>query len=132
MLEFNPDGTIKLPENQIRQQQLDRQSIVITREQISVKPARAQIRIKLPETMENESLINFYSKIDDSEFKSVEHSIQKIDEHTFVIKVDKGAMLMYGLLNFLIDCFKSKLSNSGCNKVIVRGMWAKYGNGSVF
>ena len=129
MIEFNPDGSIKLTEAQTRQNDLEKQSTTITREQISVKPAQAQIRIKLHENAGNiDELISFYYKIDDSPFKSVEHSIHQIDEKTFIIKVDKGSLLMYGLLNFMIQCFKSKISNSGHNNVIVKGIWANYGN----
>lgn len=135
MLEFNSDGSIKFSENQIKQNELEKQNIVITREQISVKPAKAQIRIKFPEDVQNpDEIIKFYNIIDDSEFKSVDHSISQIDKQTFIIKVDRGSMLMYGLLNFLIDCFKGHLSqrlryNQG---VIVKGIWANYGNRSIF
>jgi hypothetical protein len=38
---------------------------------------------------------------------------------------------MYGFLNFVIDCFKSKLENGG-KSVIVKGTWENFGNGSCF
>jgi len=128
MLQFNPDGTLKLTDAQAKQNDIERNSIVITREQLNVKPAIAQIRIKLPADMHPNEIVNFYHKIDDSQFRSVEHSIHQIDERTFLIKVDRGSMLMYGLLNFMIQCFKGRLSNNGCNDVIVKGTWANYGN----
>jgi len=133
MLEFNPDGSIKLSDAQIRQNDLEKQSVVITREQISVKPAVAQVRIRLPEYVQNiDEIINFYYKIEVSQFRSVEHSVHKVDEKTFLIKVDKGSMLMYSLLNFMIDCFKSKLSQTQNQRVIVKGSWDNYGNASDF
>ena len=75
MLEFNPDGSLKLTSGQIKQNETEKKSVVITREQISVKPAKAQIRIRFPDGMDGiDELINFYYKIDDSEF-TTEHSI---------------------------------------------------------
>lgn len=128
MLEFNPDGSIKLTDSQQKQNDLEKSSIIISREQISVKPAQAQIRIKFPDAQNAEDIINFYHKIDDSQFNSVEHSIHQIDDKTFVVKVDKGAMLMYGLLNFMAACFKSRFSNMLNKNVIINGVWANYGN----
>ncbi|MFA5084544.1 MAG: hypothetical protein WC475_04180 [Candidatus Paceibacterota bacterium] len=133
MLEFNPDGSIKLSDAQARQNEIERQSFIIAREQISVKPAIAQVRITLPECARKiDEMISFYYKIDVSRFESVEHSAHKIDERTLLIKVDKGSMLMYGLLNFMIDCFKSKLSQEQGQRVIVRGSWDNYSNASIF
>ena len=129
MLEFNPDGSLKLTAGQIQKQEIEKKSIVITREQISVKPAAAQVRIRFPEAVQNPGeIIKFYDIIDDSQFKSVNHSIQQIDEKTFLIKVDSGSMFMYSLLNFMVNCFRSKLSDDGRNNVIVRGSWANFGN----
>jgi hypothetical protein len=128
MLEFNPDGSIKLSDSQQKQNDLEKSSIIITREQLSVKPAQAQIRIKFPEYVRPEEVIDFYHKIDDSQFNSVEHSIHQIDEKTFIVNVDKGAMLMYGLLNFMAACFKSRFSNMMNKNVIIKGIWANYGN----
>lgn len=129
MMEFNPDGSLKLTDNQIKQQEAEKNSIIITKEQISEKPAKAQIRIKFPNDLNHpEEIINFYHKIDYYQFRSVDHSISQIDKKTFVIKVDKGAMLMYNLLDFLVTCFRDKLSNgAGFNQggVLVRGSWAK-------
>ena len=128
MLEFNPDGSMKLTDKQVMQKEAEEQSVIITREQISVKPAKAQIRIKFPEEGKVDNLISFYGKIEEGQFRSVEHSIEKIDEKTFIVKINKGSMLMYGLLNYLIGCFRSKLINSNCGKIIVKGSWANYGN----
>ena len=133
MLEFNPDGSIKLPECQIKQNELEGKSIVITREQISVKPAIAQIKIRFPEDVQNPGeIVRFYNIIDCSEFRSVDHSISQPDKRTFLIKVDKGSMLMYGLLNFLAECFKRHLSQKFGQSVVVKGFWANYGKGSGF
>jgi len=131
MLEFNPDGSIKLPDCQVKQNELEKGSIVITREQISVKPAVAQIRIRFPEDVNPSEIVGFYNIIDCSEFRSVDHSISQADKRTFLIKVDKGSMLMYGLLNFVAECFKRHLSQKFGN-VIVKGFWANYGKASGF
>ena len=89
MLEFNPDGSLKLNASQAKDQELEKKSIIITREQISEKPAKAQIRIRFPEDVKNpDEIINFYYKIQDSQFKSVDHSISQFDKRTFLIKVD--------------------------------------------
>ena len=133
MLEFNPDGSLKLTLNQIKDQEVEKKSIIITREQISSKPAKADVKIKLPENFQNpEEIIKFYNVIDDYQFNSVEHSIQQIGDRTFLIKVDKGSMLMYELLNFMIECFKSKYETNGSHNVIIRGTWDNFGKGSCF
>ena len=135
MLEFNPDGSLKLTDDQIRDKELEKRSIVITREQISEKPAKAQIRIRFPEDIQNpDEIINFYNRIEDSQFRSVEHSISQADRRTFIIKVDQGAMLMYSLLNFMINCFKMRFEQDTRYKqnVIVKGIWANFGTGSFY
>ena len=120
MLEFNADGIIKLSDAIVKQNEIEERSVVITREQISVKPAIAQARIRLPEHAQNvDEMISFYYKIAVSQFKVVEHSVQKVDDRTFLIKVEKGSMMMYSLLNFMIDCFKSKLSGIGQNQKVI-------------
>jgi len=124
MLEFNPDGSLKLTAGQTRQSEIEKRSIVITKEQISEKPARAQLRIRFPEDVKNpDEIINFYHKIYDNQFRSVEHSISQFDGKTFIIKVDTGSMLMYGLLNFMTDCFRDRLAQK--QNVVVKGSWTK-------
>ncbi|MBU2522870.1 MAG: hypothetical protein KKE23_01100 [Nanoarchaeota archaeon] len=129
MLQFNPDGSLKLTDGQIKQQETEKNSIIITKEQISEKPAKAQIRIRFPNDLQNpQEIINFYHKIDYYQFRSVDHSISQIDGKTFVIKVDKGSFLMYNLLDYITMCFRDKLSNGarfGEGGVLVRGSWAK-------
>jgi len=135
MLEFNPDGSLKLTASQIKDQELEKSSIIITREQISVKPAVAQIRIRLPDDLNDSGeIMRFYDVIDDSQFKSVDHSISQIDGKTFVIKVDRGDMRMYSLLNFMIECFKMRFEQDIRYKrrVVVKGSWANFGKGSGF
>jgi len=129
MLEFNPDGSLKLTAGQIRDQELEKRSIVITREQISAKPARAQIKMRFPEDIQNpDEIINFYNRIEDFQFKSVDHSISQVDKRTFIIKVDKGSMMMYRLLNFMIECFKMRFEQDIRYKgsVAVKGTWANF------
>lgn len=124
-LQFNPDGSLKLTDHQIRQQEVEKQSVTITKEQISEKPAIAQIRIKFPNTSFNpHEITHFYHKIDYYQFRSVDHSMNQIDPKTFIIKVDKGSLLMYQLLDYVSTCFKERLSGQGHN-VLVRGSWSK-------
>ena len=130
MLEFNPDGSLKLNASQAKDQELEKKSIIITREQISEKPAKAQVRIRFPEDIQNpDELVRFYNKIDDSQFSSVDHSISQADGRTFIIKVYQGSMLMYSLLNFMIECFKMRFEQDIRyeQKVIVKGIWANFG-----
>jgi len=129
MIEFNPDGSLKLTAGQAKEKELEQKSIVISREQISLKPARAQIRIQFPEDIPDPGeIMNFYDKIDDYQFRSVDHSIGMVDKRTFIIKVDQGSMMMYGLLNFMIECFKMRFEQDIRYKrnVIVRGAWANF------
>ena len=130
MLEYNPDGSLKLTSGQMGQQELEKQSIVITREQLSEKPAKAQIRISFPEDVKNpQGIIDFYNKIDCSQFREVSHEIYKLSDRTFVVKVDKGSMMMYTLLNFMMMCFKTKFEQESMykQKVILKGKWANFG-----
>lgn len=124
MLQFNHDGSLKLTSEQIKQNELEKQSILIIKEQISEKPAKARVVIKFPENIQNPSeIIDFYHKIQDDQFRSVEHSISQLDGKTFSVSVNQGSMLMYGLLNFMVDCFRDRLSQKG--QVFVKGSWAK-------
>ena len=129
MIEFNPDGSLKLTSGQIKQYEDEKNSIIITKEQISEKPAKAQIRIRFPNDINYpEEITNFYHKIDYYQFRSVDHSINQLDKRTFIIKVDQGSFLMYNLLDYVAMCFREKLSNgANFNKggVLVRGSWVK-------
>ena len=130
MLEFNPDGSLKLSDVQNRQSELEKQSIVITREQLSEKPAKAQIRIAFPEDLSNpQEVIDFYHRTDNSQFSEVAHEIKQVNNRTFIIKVENGSMRMYSLLNFLMMCFKTKYEQASLDmqKVILKGRWANFG-----
>ncbi|MFC1685484.1 hypothetical protein ACFLZZ_00495 [Nanoarchaeota archaeon] len=132
MLEFNSDGSLTLTPKQAFEKEKEEKSIVITREQLSEKPARAQIRIVFPEDLKNpEEVISFYNKIDDSQFSEVFHKIEKINNKTFVVKVEKGSMRMYSLLNFMMMCFKGKFERKldfrDKQEVILKGRWANFG-----
>lgn len=132
MLEFNPDGSLKLSASQSAQKDIENRSVVISREQLSEKPARAQIKIRFPEPVTSpDSVLAFYYKIDNSQFRDVEHKMEKVNDQTFIIKVEKGSMLMYNLLNFMMMCFKSKLEQASelgpGKKVILQGRWASFG-----
>jgi len=124
MLQFNPDGSLKLSSDQLKQNEREKHSIIISKEQISEKPAKAQIVIRFPENVQNpDEITGFYRKIQANQFRSVEHSISQFDGKTFIIKVETGSMLMYGLLNFMADCFRDRLAQK--SNVIVKGSWAK-------
>lgn len=131
MLEFNDDGSLKLTEGQASQKAMEDKSIVITREQLSEKPARAQIRINFPEDVENpEEVRSFYHKIDSSEFGEVFHSFEQVNRRTFIVKVDNGTMRMYSLLNFMMMCFRGKYEDlsdfRNPKRVVLKGRWAGF------
>ena len=129
MLEFNPDGSLRRTSGQVEQDEADKKSLVISREQISEKPARALIKIKFPEPLSNpREVFDFYDKIDDSQFRDVFHELQQIDDRTFIVKVDRGCMMMYSLLNFMMMCFRDKFEGRfPGRKVILKGKWAVFG-----
>ncbi len=132
MLEFNPDGSMKLTPKQMEEKEIEGKSIVITREQLSEKPAKAQIKIIFPEDLENpQEVRDFYDKIDYSEFGEVFHEFHKINDRTFTVVVSKGTMRMYSLLNLMAMCFKSKFEQlsdfRNQKKVILKGKWANFG-----
>ncbi len=124
--EFNKDGSLKLPEELIKNKQEESNSIVLRRIQINTNhPAIAQVRIEFPRDVENpEKIINYYKQIKDERFKSVDHTMKRVDKRTFVIEVKRGSKFMYSLLEYLIECFEDKLKNK--NKVIITGVWDKF------
>jgi len=128
MLEFNPDGTLRLSGVQTAQVEAERHSVVISREQISEKPAKAQISVTFPEAVSNkQEVLDFYNKIDDSQFNEVSHEFKWLSDRTFIIKVERGSMMMYSLLNFIMMCFKSRCENHYGKKVVLKGRWASFG-----
>lgn len=128
MLQFNPDGTLKLSGAQAAQVEAEKGSVIINREQISEKPARAQISVTFPEPIANrQEILDFYNKIDDRQFNEVRHELKWLGERTFIIKVEHGSMMMYSLLNFMMMCFKSRCENHYGKKVVLKGRWASFG-----
>ena len=128
-MEFNPDGSLRRTAGQVQQDESEKRSLVITREQLSEKPAKAQIRIRFPVEVKNpEEVIRFYDTIDSGQFRSVDHELKQIDERTFVVRVDRGSMLMYGLLNFMVECFRDKYGQGlrYGQTAIVKGRWTVF------
>ena len=74
-LEFNKDGSLKLPGEVIKNKQEEKNSIVLRRVQINTNyPAIAQVRIEFPRDVENpRGIIDYYKQIKDERFKSVDH-----------------------------------------------------------
>ena len=126
MLEFNPDGSLKLNADQIKYQELEKTSIVITREQINVcNPAIAQVRIKFPEdVIDTQKIMELYNQIKSRAFSSVSHEIQQLNPRVFIIKTEEGTRLMYTALEHLISRFKYELGKD--KNVIIKGNWENY------
>jgi len=124
--EFNPDGSLKLPEKLQEMKKAEIDSVVLRRVQIRENnPAIAQIRIEFPKTISVPSgIIPFYHEISEGKFPSVNHSIRKQGDKIFLIEVKEGTMFMYSLLQYLLFQFKSWLSEH--YKVVVRGSWTKF------
>jgi hypothetical protein len=123
-LQFNPDGSLKLTQEQSYEKEREKQSIVITKEQISTKPAKAQIRIRFPEKVENtKKVFMLYDNLSREISSDAMHKIEQINEQTFIIKVDQGSWSMYTTLDFLVRGFKEALSINNPNKIIIKGAW---------
>ena len=123
-LQFNPDGSLKLTEGQSYEKEREQQSIVITREQISTKPAKAQIRIRFPERVENpRKVFMLYDNLSREISSDAMHKIEQINEQTFLIKVDNGSWSMYTTLDFLVRGFKDALSIDCKKRIILKGNW---------
>ncbi len=125
-IQFNEDGSIKMPEYMLKAKQKEKKSIILRRVQINRNnPAIAHLRIELPEEINNsQEILEYYDEIKDRKFPSVSHNIQKIDNKTIVIEVNEGSKCMYSLLDYLIDCFKYKLERT--KPVVVKGCWDKF------
>ena len=123
-LQFNPDGSLKLSEEQSAEKEKERRSIIITKEQISVKPAKAQIRIRFPEKVENPGKIfMLYDNLSREISSDANHKIIQMNEQTFVIKVDEGSWSMYSSLDSLAYGFREALSVGNGNDVVIKGSW---------
>lgn len=125
--QFNDDGSIKLPPHILKNKQREKESIVLRRVQINTNnPAIAHLRIEFPDDLNNsKDVLDYYEEIRDKRFLSVDHTIKKIDQRTFIIEVKNGTRYMYSLLDYLLECFKSKLEKE--KSVVVRGNWDKFG-----
>ena len=124
-LEFNKDGSLKLPDEAIRNQQKEGESIVLRRVQVNINnPAIAQLKIECPENMVNSGRIsNYYRQIGKKKFKSVKPTTRWVGNKTFVIEA-RGSKYICSLLEYLIKSFKFKLKNE--SKIIVTGTWDKF------
>lgn len=124
-LQFNPDGSLKLTKEQSYEKEREKQSIIITREQISTKPAKARIRIRFPEKVENpRKVFMLYSNLSREMSSDAMHKIEQINEQTFIIKVENGSWSMYTALDFFVRGFKEALSVDSRNRIILKGAWA--------
>lgn len=123
-LQFNPDGSLKLNEEQSYEKEREKQSIVITKEQISTKPAKAQIRIRFPSKVENpRKVLMLYNNLSREMPSDAIHKIEQINEQTFIIKIDNGSWSMYSTLDFLVRGFKEALNIDYPNRIIIKGAW---------
>jgi len=125
ILQFNSDGSLKLTDGQNAEKELEKESIIITREQISVKPAKAQIRIRFPNKVENPNkVIMLYDNLSREISSEAIHKINQANEQTFIIKVDEGSWSMYSTLDSLTYGFREALSHE--NKVLIKGSWERF------
>ena len=126
-LQFNPDGSLKLTKEQSYEKEREKQSIIITREQISTKPAKAQIRIRFPEKVENSrKVFMLYDNLSREISSDAIHKIEQTNEQTFIIKINEGSWSMYTTLDFLVRGFKEALSVDSKNRIILKGTWAGF------
>lgn len=125
-MEFNEDGSLKIPEELIKNKEEESKSIVLRRVQVNTNnPAIAQVRIEYPEVVRNTiKILNYYEKISHDKFKSVDSTIKQIDDKTYVVEVGEGSWLMYSFLDYLIEHFEEELKKEG--NVIIRGKWDKF------
>ena len=125
-VQFNEDGSLKIPEHLLKSKQKEKESIVIRRVQVNRNnPAIAHLRIEFPEDIDNpKEIVAYYNEIKDKRFSSVDHNLRQSDKRTFIIEVKNGTKYMYSLLDYLLQCFESKLGRD--KSVIVKGNWDKF------
>ena len=125
-MQFNEDGSIKVPGHILKSKQKEKESIVLRRVQINRNnPAIAHLRIEFPEDIINpKDITEYYDEIRDRRFSSVDHNIKQTDKRTFIVEVKNGTKYMYSLLDYLLECFKSKLGKE--KSVVARGNWDKF------
>jgi hypothetical protein len=126
-LQFNPDGSLKLTQEESYEKEREKQSIVITREQISTNPAKAQIRIRFPQRVENpRKVFMLYDNLSREISSDAMHKMQQLNEQTFIIKIENGSLSMYTTLDFLVRGFKEALSIDSRNRILIKGAWAGF------
>ena len=120
-LEFNSDGSIKMPDSVIKDKEKTRKSIILEKHQVSAKnPAIAQLRIKLGPDLngDREQLIkkiyNFCERFIQSNSAKVDSGI-KLQGETVIVEA-RSSMMMYSFLENLIIDFRE-----------VYGAYAEYG-----
>ena len=120
-LEFNPDGSIKMPDSVVKDNEKTRKSIILEKYQVSVKnPAIAQLKIKLGPDLncDREQLIrkiyNFCEKFIQNSSAKVDSEI-KLQGETVIVEA-RSSMMMYSFLEDLIVDFRG-----------VYGVYAEYG-----
>src|SRR3989338_3012252 len=80
-VQFNEDGSLKIPEHLLKSKQKEKESVVLRRVQVNRNnPAIAHLRIEFPEDINNpKEVVTYYNKIKDKRFQSVEHTIRQVD-----------------------------------------------------
>ena len=125
-LQFNPDGTLKISEEMQSEKDREKDCIIITKEQISVKPAKAQIKIRFPEKVESPGkVLMLYDNLSREISSDAMHRMEQTNEQTFAVKIYNGSMTMYSTLDSLAYGFKEALSAGNSNGVIIKGAWGK-------
>lgn len=124
--EFNPDGSLKIPEHLMKKELNKKNKVILERIQINRNnPAIAHLRIETPENTYYDELINeAYSKCE-LLLPSVSHKLEKLGKYSFIIKIEKGSKYMYSWMELMIDKLKETI---GEENIIVQGVWDKYGN----
>ena len=123
---FDENGRIKYPAAFLKNKEEQKYAIIIQRVQVNAKnPALARLEITFPEPVPNpQNIINFYKNLDFARFQSVNHTITQVDTKTFFIEVKQGSRLMYSLLEYVIDEFRSWLETE--KRVFVKGQWDRF------
>lgn len=127
-IEFNPDGSIKLPSTigGVLPEHKDTTIIIERHQKNTQDPAIAQIFIKIPKKITLPFNINDFFKEKKSRFNisAIAHELVKIDNENYIITI-QGVLPMYKWAEYFINQLITQIKSLGYG-VQVKGTWEKY------
>jgi hypothetical protein len=128
-IQFNEDGSMKLPESRLVALEQEKESVVLRRKQVNTNnPAIAQLLIRFPKNKSPPE--NFYDYYHERKSKFTisadVHDMTEINEYEYVLEI-QGVLPMYKWMEYFILSFIRDYGPKGQGYTVkVKGQWEKY------